>query len=182
MIISAQTEETFTSVSKLDTGCAGLCILQQNVAKVNDGFHIFTALVHGHVPNDWNGLSTYLPIENVRSWQKGGNHNKDSLAEVTVSSQHLSTINKCHNSRCGNEFEMSESWDGSGKSVVIHVLEKIRNNVDTPALSTVMIVTSCKARGLCSAVCFLLQKRGHPMVNNRLCRLEYLTRLRSYDP
>jgi hypothetical protein len=179
MVISAQTGETFTSVSKLDTGCAGLCILQRNFATVEEVSHVFTALVHGHVPDDWNGLSVYLPIENMRRWQKGGDSDQGSLAEATVSAHHLSTGNECLDSSGKNGGHMSESCDGDGESVALHVLEKTRNNAETPALSTVRIVTSCKAGGLCSAVCFLLRKRGHPVVNDRLCRREYLTLPRS---
>jgi hypothetical protein len=179
MIISAQTGETFTSVSKLDTGCAGLCILRRNVVTVEEVSHVFTALVHGHVPDDWNGLSVCLPIENMRRWRKGGDNDKESLSDATVNSQQLSAMNGCIDSSCRNAFDFSESWDGGGESVALQVLEKTMNNADTPALSTVRIVTSCKAGGLCSAVCFLLRKSGHPVVNDRLCRREYLTLPRS---
>jgi hypothetical protein len=56
------------SSSKLDIGCAGLCILQRDGVTVNKVSHVLTSLVHGHVPDDWNGMSMYLATESMRRW------------------------------------------------------------------------------------------------------------------
>jgi hypothetical protein len=121
----------------------------------------------------------YLAIESMRRWRKGGNNHKDSLAEVTVSSQQLSSGNNRLDSNVEMKGDTSESCDGGGESAALYVLEKTRHGAETPALSTVRIVTSSKSGGLCSAICFLLRKRGHPVVNDRLCCREYLTLPRS---
>jgi 23S rRNA-/tRNA-specific pseudouridylate synthase len=68
MVVSAQTRESFKAVSKLDTGCCGLCVLSRDGAAVKEVSRVFTALVHGRVPDSWNGLSLPLPIESMRRW------------------------------------------------------------------------------------------------------------------
>ena len=162
MMVSAHTGLPFKSVSKLDTGCAGLCILQRNGGTmVKDVSHVFTALVHGHVPDSWNGSSKDLPIESMRRWRKGGNGTKRLRHEVS-------------------DVQFDESTPSeTGDKVELCVIEKTACSAETPALSTLRVTTSSKASGLCSAICFLLRKQGHPVVNDRSCRREYLSLPRS---
>jgi hypothetical protein len=43
MVVSAQTREPFKAVSKLDMGCAGLCVLRRDGVAVKEVSHVFTA-------------------------------------------------------------------------------------------------------------------------------------------
>ena len=159
MLVSARKGVPFKAVSKLDTGCAGLCVLKRDGVAVEVS-HVFTALVHGHVPDSWNGLSLQLPIESMRRWRKGGNTERldGSYVETLVHEMTAQAI---------------------GDSAEIFVLAQTQSENETLALSTVQISTSSNAGGLCNAISFLLRKRGHSVVNDRLCRREYLTLPRS---
>jgi hypothetical protein len=160
MVVSAQTRESFKAVSKLDTGCCGLCVLSRDGTAVKEVSHVFTALVHGRVPDSWNGLSLPLPIESMRRWRKSG-HNKQE-------------------EHCGGSHVDDDTLSlAIEDTVMFSVLEKTPSNDESPALPTLKIVTASTAGGLCNAISFLLRKRGHPVVNDRLCHCEYLTLPRS---
>lgn len=164
MIVSSQCNGSFKAISKLDAGCAGLCVLQRSGNDETPHVkHVFTALVHGHVPESWNGTSFLLDVEGMRRWRKGGGADKVIGGTGFPIDKTIDT----------------ESSVASGDCVEIQVVERTTAEPSIPPLSTVTITTSSTSGGLCNAICYLLRKRGHPVVNDRFCRNEYLTLPRS---
>jgi 23S rRNA-/tRNA-specific pseudouridylate synthase len=144
MNISSQVGTPYKSISKLDTGCPGLCVLMHRDESANvEVTHVFTALVHGCVSEEWNQRTEMdLPVESMRRWRNSGD--KRSLDDISTS-----------------------------ETIILQCLES------TASLSTIQIETSSKSSGLCNAICFLLRKNGHPVVNDRFCKQEYLDLPRS---
>ena len=71
----------YQSLSKLDTGCSGLCVLAPSITWQESDLeivHTFVALVHGHVPKEWlSGVSIELPTDAVRRWKKRATNNNE---------------------------------------------------------------------------------------------------------
>lgn len=149
MSISSLVGYRYKSISKLDTGCSGLCVLKRHDCVDVEVTHIFTALVHGHVPDEWDTVTVLsLFVESMRRWKTSTNSDKRSFDDMIHGSSSVETMS-------------------------LLCLER------TASLSTLRIETLSKSAGLCNAVCFLLRKKGHPVVNDRFCRQEYLELPRS---
>ena len=171
MTVSSQIGESFKAVSKLDSGCSGLSILRRSNSSPQEMkvTHVFTALVHGQVPETWNGLLLDLPVDGMRRWNKGGSKKLgDDPSRVDIA-------------RTANENSTTTDAESYADSVEIHVLETTTTTTHdkSPALSSLTISTTSSAGGLCNTICFLLRKQGYPVVNDRLCRREYLDLPRS---
>jgi hypothetical protein len=146
-----QSNCSYKSLSKLDTGCSGLCVLQKE-ENSNESFsirHTFTALLHGHVPLEWiaGEVSVELPMDATRRWRKRAldESEKCSVANKTTAQ-----------ARCSEQTD-SDSSQG------------------IPKLSTVTISTDSEASGLGSVICFYLRKAGYPVVGDRFAGTEYLS-------
>ena len=148
MTVSSHVGASYKSVTKLDTGCSGLCVLKLHNTCDVKVTHVFTALVHGCVPDQWNKHTNFdLPVENLRRWKKNSG-DKRSMNEISHDDSPLETL-------------------------VLRCVER------TTFLSTLQIEITSKSAGLCSTICFFLRKKGHPVVNDRFCKQEYLELPRS---
>jgi 23S rRNA-/tRNA-specific pseudouridylate synthase len=151
-IFSEQQNGIYKSMSKIDTGCSGLCLLSSEVAidqaKSSPLTHIFTALVHGHVPVQWaSGVDINLSIDELRRWKK-----KRKAANDT-------------HSFCRAQ---------------VRCLEQTSARETLPALSTVQISVSSDVSGLANIISYYLRKdAAHPVVGDRFTSSEYLALPRS---
>ena len=150
---SRQTGCSYKSLSKLDTGCSGLCVLQKD--KISNQrqtiHHIFTALVHGHVPSEWKEgtVDIDLPMDGMRRWRKR------PLSETAEHDDSPKTA-IVSNIQCPEQTDFNST-----------------NGV--PELSTVIVSTDSSVSGLGSTICFYLRKAGHPVVGDRFAGTEYLS-------
>jgi hypothetical protein len=146
-----QSDCSYKSLSKLDTGCSGLCVLQKQEIS-NESFsirHTFTALLHGHVPLEWiaGEVSVELPMDAMRRWRKRA----------------LDESDKCSlSSKTPAQIRCSEQTDSDPSQGI-------------PKLSTVTISTDSEASGLGSVISFYLRKAGYPVVGDRFAGTEYLS-------
>lgn len=146
-----QSDCSYKSLSKLDTGCSGLCVLKKE-ENSNESFsirHTFTALLHGHVPLEWiaGEVSVELHMDAMRRWRKRAS---DKSEKCSASNKTTAQV------RCSEQTD-SDSSQG------------------IPKLSTVTITTDSEASGLGSVICFYLRKAGYPVVGDRFAGTEYLS-------
>ena len=156
--VSHQLRDTYTSLSILDTGCAGLCILRKTNLSSHTPLslqHVFTALVHGRVT--WKEFKSDLDSGSCRRWRRrkvlhnvsGGTCESKLHDESPMVQAETSVRMTCNEQTCGQVIP----------------------------LSTLTITTTSNVR--VDALCFMLRKLGHPVVNDRFCRAEYLELPRS---
>jgi hypothetical protein len=160
----------YRSLSKLDTGCRGLCVLEE---QNQDGCRTsktamrltqtFTGLVHGLVPDDWDqGVTMVFATNEIRRWKK----RQDSSPRESTVEGALEARVQC----------IERSWN--------HPRENPGSNV--PALSTVtikMTTTRTTANetfcsGIAPIITHHLRKHvppGYPVVGDRFVSTnEYL--------
>jgi 23S rRNA-/tRNA-specific pseudouridylate synthase len=149
-VVSFHRQCDYHSLTRLDTGCAGLCVLQPDDS--NDSLslaHTFTALVYGLVPKSWyQGITMDLSSHQTRQWKKTittTTYTKESMRNETSapSTCFLKALSHCSN--------------GS-------------------SLSTIQITTSTTVSGIASLLCHSLrQQYGFPVVGDRfVANREYL--------
>lgn len=160
----------FQSLSKLDKGCSGLCILRAVQQQRPDSniqlcdltviTHTFTALVHGHVPEEWKlGVTIHLPMDGVRRW-------KNRAVECSTDEQ-SSTTEQCR----VRLFCVEQTHE---------IVSNIQNMHTIPALSTIAIATESRSSKLAQVIAYYLRKSaGHPIVGDRIAVQEYLSLPRS---
>lgn len=142
---------SYKSLSKLDTGCSGLCLLVDESKKVGSFksiTHTYSVLVYGHVPLEWkDGVEINLAVDELRRWKK---KRKESIESRSSCSAH------------------------------IQLLEQTGKVEGTPLLSTLSISTDSDASGLANIISFYLRKTvGYPVVGDRFASSEYLALPRS---
>jgi hypothetical protein len=196
----------YKSLSKLDTGCSGLCVLQNVNYNVRDGdhpppllkvTHTFTILVHGRVPDEWiGGIVIDLPTDGMRRWkrQKQNAPTNSTGAESTISSSSPSRAapreGGCPATLCCLEqATLLSPMMGCRNNKKNHV-DKHANTATTRSsvplssgeivLSTVTITTDSQSSGLVQTIVYYLRKTaGHPVVGDRFAVSEYLSLPRS---
>ena len=179
----------YRSLSSIDTGCGGLCVLQRQTPKVRGEneeapveadvkvTHEFTILVHGHVPAAWEeGVSAEVPWKSVRSWGRqtenlstGHNENEDSVDAMDRIEENQSVVNDASSKKSDDK-----TWMMNVKCTERTSLK--RRSIDEkpgPALSTLTVSTDCSASGVCRAIILYLRKEHYPVVGDRLCQREY---------
>jgi 23S rRNA-/tRNA-specific pseudouridylate synthase len=183
-VISCQLGHPHILLSKLDTGCSGLCVLtrrkEQNPTFPSIGSSweitsVFTALVHGRVT--WKDQTVTIPIDSSRRWRStkpGANDPK--ICHESKSIDHIA-----------QEIDIHVPHKMDDNSEVI--LEKLEcklhitcteqtSNEGSWEFSTLQIremdVTS-GSRVRVESICYALRNiLYHPVVNDRYCRPEYL--------
>jgi hypothetical protein len=152
-----QSNCSYKSLSKLDTGFSGLCVLQKeennNSNELFSIRHTFTALVHGHVPMEWiaGEVTVELPVDGMRRWRKRPRTDSENSSPPDKTTAQV---------RCLEQTNTDSR----------HVI---------PKLSTVTVATDSKASGLGGLICFYLRKAGYPVVGDRFAGTEYLSLPRS---
>ena len=142
---------SYRSLSKLDTGASGLCVLVDSgdptfIDQEHSIIHTFSALVFGHVPSEWkDGVSIQLPVEGKRRWRRQA---KDTENDGVISNKTA--------------------------SATLHCVEQTSNHESLPPLSTITVSTDSSVSGLVSIICSYLRKvRKHPVVGDRFVTSEY---------
>lgn len=155
--VSKQEGTTYVSLTKMDTGCLGLCVLQESVSQVeNDDSlqiqHVLTALVHKRAPDLWcdQPLQVEIPVQQKWGKRKRNNHGEDDVsADVQPQSQKMESV----------QLACTE-----------------RTSSDELQLSTVSITSTNPSSG---SLCLYLRKQGYPVVGDRFCKREYISLKRS---
>lgn len=163
----------YRSLSKLDKGVSGLCVLSRTERGKSDSpvsgtiriRHCFTALVHGRVPECWDSIQELsLPIGDRRRWKRSVNDRTNPPVEDDI-----------------NDKEMNDT-ENDNAIFSIRCLERAGycGNAHVPLLSTLSIETECTCPSLGSLVVYFLRKRTmHPVVGDRFATGEYLSLPRS---
>ena len=153
-------------LTKLDTGCAGLCVLAISPEPINpsslDSIKIcynFTVLVHGSVPQNWkNGIFASVPRNGVRQWKR-------QKTETIVSDDQEASIT------------LSETALDLDNAIKISSLDTLSISGETreneQCVST-LIVSSCHDEGrMANVIPYMLRKLGYSVVNDRFAKREY---------
>ena len=179
------------SITKLDTGCAGLCVLTAETREkdrisnessseiIMDINYEFTALLHGSVPSDWDdGVFTKIPGSGSRRWK---NKRNDLNLNNTLMEDNSSYDLDCKYPSEDDNLGLPGTLMLEGDSVFIKCNERYDHSVNdqlelSSYLSTVTIKSSLDSGRLSNSLCFLFRKAGFPVVNDRFCKRE-LSRL-----
>jgi len=167
------------SMSKLDTGCAGLCVMMAEYCNAGENsntrlyeqilgdinYH-FTACVHGVVPPEWDD-GVYIRINTrTRRWT-----NKRNDEEVAPDGHDKSS------STTDDEFilDISKKPSSKGDWIFVRCKDRFADSElnESVNLSTVIIKSSFDSGRLSNLLCFILRKAGFPVVNDRFCKREH---------
>eukprot|EP00797_Seminavis_robusta_P000639 Sro103_g052360.1 Domain of unknown function (DUF2431) (330) ;mRNA; r:20323-21312 len=184
-IVSDQLEARYHSLSSVDTGIGGLCVLQRQPVggkkKIDNQDFVeldnirleskFTALVHGHVPSEWDdpGIQVAVPIRSIRKWGQQREELQDDESDPA------STMIEEDNDDDEDQGVDDDNTEWAMKIVCTErTLTRGRSQDDepAPALCTLQISTTCQASGLCRAIILYLRKQRYPVVGDRLCQRE----------
>lgn len=145
-------------ISKIDTGCAGLCVLVTSTSTVDKAaldsikvLYTFTALVHGQLPEQWkDGVYVQIPKDGKRQWkrQKTEQHGLNSTTEVS-----------------SKELDLNDA-------LFIKCIDTLRVD-EQQFLSTLTIQSRFDDGRLANVISYVLRKLGYCMVNDRLAKREY---------
>jgi hypothetical protein len=155
--VSKQEGTTYVSLTKMDTGCPGLCVLQDSISQVNNDDslqiqHVLTALVHKSTPDLWCDQPQQVEIPVQQKWGKRKRKN-DREDDVSADVQQQSQIMKS-----------------------IQLVCTERTTSDELHLSTVLITSTNPSSG---SLCLYLRSQGYPVVGDRFCKREYISLKRS---
>jgi hypothetical protein len=157
--LSRQLGPRFRSLSNLDKGCSGLCVLQPAHDAPLVVRHTFTALVYGHCPPQWKeGISIVLPVEGVRRWKKLRKEPRDFS---------------------GDDEEENPVASMLPKEESTAILTLVEQTTTEPHLSTVTMCTTSQSSGLAQTIAYFLRRRDHPVVGDRMAAQEYISLPRS---
>jgi 23S rRNA-/tRNA-specific pseudouridylate synthase len=147
----------FRCLSKIDTGCAGLCVINIGDSKTHSYcpwkiLYTFTALVHGSPADDWKaGVYVGVSKSGCRNWkrQKTADDPANEMSFTTTQSR--------------------LDLDGA---LYIQCIDTYSIPNDDNSLSTLMIKSGHDDGRLANTISFTLRKLGHPVVNDRFAKRE----------
>ena len=161
-IISNILDMKVISLTRLEIGCSGLCVVVTNTNSMNNSLKMnseiiekdrinphldisyhFIALIHGNPPKQWDdGIHFELPIDGDRNWRNTSKTKKD------------------------------HSNLSSSDTARIQLLESTTIIEDKISLSTIQITCSKRKGKLCNSLCYMLRKMNYPVVGDRFCKQE----------
>lgn len=170
----------YVSLSRLDKGCAGLCVLkeqEQSSSKTTNQLsiqHTFTALVYGRV--DWTEITLEVSGDGGRRWKK----NTIKAAEEVTKKRSLDQIDQGAKPNEAvreqvDEDDVVQRRHEDGK--MQHTLETVRikcteqTSKSAPAISTLELTTATSTELRADHLCAALRQLGHGVVNDRFGRL-----------
>ena len=162
-------KKRYYSVTKLETGCQGLCyvVSDSHLRGQNNKTDIayrYSALVFGHVREEWSsGAFVPVPLNRCRRWKNNGTKNSDRIA----GSEGESEEEECYVPQISTSPTTSEE-----KELFIRCLGQTTIRKTQMALSTLSIESKAEDGRLCSTISFVLRKLGHGVVNDRFCKRE----------
>ncbi|KAL7531737.1 hypothetical protein ACHAWF_003890, partial [Thalassiosira exigua] len=150
------------AISKLDTGCAGLCLVAISPTKITETelksltvLYTFTALVHGRFPDKM--CTVKAPTTGLRQWKRqrtDQNENKYNAEDgepifVATSNTDLNLENALL-IKCEDTLQVAEQH-----------------------MSTLSVQSRFDSGRLANVISFVLRKLGYPVVNDRFAKREY---------
>ncbi|GFH52190.1 hypothetical protein CTEN210_08666 [Chaetoceros tenuissimus] len=155
------------SISKLDTGCSGLCPVIVSSGKLGDlslksvkVSYSFTVLVHGNVPKAWkNGVYCSIPKNGVRKWKRLKTEEEMNAVDSNDEPDRFEVMS--------DELDLADALFITF-SDNFQVLEGDENTM----ISTLTVKSSHDDGRIASVISFLLRKLGFPVVNDRFCKRE----------
>lgn len=155
------------SISKLDTGCSGLCPVIVSSRKLGDlsltsvrVSYTFTVLVHGNVPKPWKeGVYCSIPKNGVRKWKRQKSEKEKNAVDSNNDSERIEVMS--------GELDLAYALFIK-YSDTFQVLEGDENTI----ISTLAVKSSHDDGRIASVISFLLRKLGFPVVNDRFCKRE----------
>jgi hypothetical protein len=177
---------SYRCLSRMDSGCPGLCVLQrkENGAApfrniVVPLTQVYTVLVHGHVPEQWDRTSITAMLPSTRWWKN--QKAKNRLATTAEGNQAMDPVVSSDEESDPPKQTMDDDDHQSAllSPMNIRCLERTKPDNFTPPLSTLRIATSCTSGGPCRRICSYLRGAGYPVVNDRKNQREYLCLPRS---
>jgi len=182
MIITKQISEKSSNsqkvacvpVSKLDTGCAGVCLLivaktisEATIPPALQVTYKFIVLVHGTVPDEWRGGIYIKLLKNgERKWKR-----QRTGTDILERNEGRS-IDPHENDK--EEIGISKSELDLEDSLLVACIDTLTSadNGNKTKLSTLSIHSKHDSGRLCSVISFVLRKLGYPVVNDRFCKRE----------
>jgi hypothetical protein len=149
------------AISKIDTGCAGLCVLTIGDSRTNDTslriqvVYTFTVLVHGSPDESWKtGVYISISKSGIRNWKKQKRDEVPSNSAPMVTTQSTLELHDALFIRCQDTYQ-------------------IRDGVlPTNTVSTLSIQSSHDDGRLANVISYTLRKLGFPVVNDRFAKRE----------
>jgi len=162
-------------VSKLDTGCAGLCLLvvaktitEAAIPPALQVTYKFIVLVHGTVPDEWQaGIYVKLLKNGERKWKR-----QKTDTDILERNEGRGVVDPHENTK--EEIGISKSELDLEDSLLITCIDTLTSadNGNKTTLSTLSIQSKHDSGRLCSVISFVLRKLGYPVVNDRFCKRE----------
>lgn len=169
---SAMENLSCAPLSKLDTGCAGLCVFlmdsKGNDLRVEPNVQItytFTALVHGRVPEEWRrGVYVQLPRNGTRMWKR-----QKGLDELSKN------CDACNVMDYDEKIEITRHALDLDKSIFIMSKDghSFCNGNDNTCIETLEISSRHGSGKIVNTISFILRKIAYPMINDRFCKREF---------
>ena len=159
-------KKRYYSITKLETGCQGLCYIASDSHlrghTETDIVYRYSALVFGHVPEQWSsGVFVSLPSNLCRRWKNNGTNDRIAGSEGDSEEE------ECYVPQTSTSPTTNE-----GKELFIRCLGQTTSSKTQMALSTLSIESKAEDGRLCNAISFVLRKLGHGVVNDRFCKRE----------
>mmetsp|Transcript_27295 Transcript_27295/g.57429 ORF Transcript_27295/g.57429 Transcript_27295/m.57429 type:complete len:686 (-) Transcript_27295:46-2103(-) len=152
-------------VSKLDTGCEGLCALLMGTSKCDNGSlasmkinYYFSVLVHGEPTEQLKqGVYVAVPTNGIRLWKR----------------QRISK-EKQHNNKDGNNdlAILSSELDLDG-SLFIQCQDTFHYGEGNETISTLTVQSRHDDGRVANIISYSLRKLGYPVVNDRFAKREF---------
>jgi len=167
----SQGKDKCKSLSGMDTGCGGLCVLQVQSPEVKGD-----AISSLGISVTWDdGISARVPWKSVRRWGRQATKlevKKSQAYDVDGVDEKVQNIDEIPNdTSAGNDQTV---WMMSVKCRERTSSQRRRSDGKVaPALSTLTVKTACSASGVCRAIILYLRKQQYPVVGDRLCQREY---------
>jgi hypothetical protein len=153
-------------LTKLDTGCAGLCALaiSPEIIEDLDSLNIcynFTVLVHGSTPETWKkGIYAKIPTNGVRQWKRQRTEDNCADADDQKSSITLSsTVLDLEGAISIKFLDMLSISEADGQ--------------DEQCISTLTVSSRHDEGRMANVIPYILRKLGYPVVNDRFAKREY---------
>ena len=170
---SAPTGLLCTAVSKLETGCGGLCVLVASSSPKYADLDLeitykFNMLIHGAVPEWREGIYVKLPSSGPRNWKR----RKIGDSKVATDETTDNTENPDYSN---SDILATSSQLDLNESLLIKCIDTFSTciNKSSTSLSTLEVWSAHDSGRLSNVISFVLRKLGHPVVNDRFCKREF---------
>jgi len=162
-------------VSKIDTGCSGLCVLavggvlKIDTMALNNSLKVlytFTALVHGHPPEEWKrGVYVQVPTEGLRQWKRQKTNQQESIEQKEKDANDVDSVSKSVTAT-STEIDLDDDalFIQCHDSLTVEGEQKI---------STLTIQSRFDDGRLSNVISYVLRKLSYPVVNDRFSKREY---------